>query len=140
MCTASRQAWAGLGSVLTPCRDALCTFSSCCEPRNLESTPSRGLLPGAALARCSEQGLGRQGWAHLQIHSNPAKSCSTHCFEICTVLWGVKDLLRVSLHLLTYMKTKDRGFDVFVKEYAVIVQQHLHTDPGYRQAGFQRAQ
>lgn len=47
-----------------------------------------------------------RGWAHLQIHSNPAKSCSTHCFEICTVLQGVKDLLRVSLHLLTY-RTED---------------------------------
>lgn len=63
-----------------------------------------------------------RGWTHLQIHSNPAKSCSTHCFEICTVLQGVKDLLRVSLHLTDI---QDRGFDVLVKEYAVIVQQHL---------------
>lgn len=94
------------------------------------------------------------GQAHLQIHSNPAKSCSAHCFETCTVLQGLEDLLRVSLHLLTYMKAQDRGLDVLVKECTVIVQQHLkcpaldlhlrwkaftaHTDLGYRQAGFQR--
>lgn len=81
--------------------------------------------PLATARSCSHAAESRawagRGWAHLQIHSNPAKSCC----EMCPVLQGVKDLLRVSWHLLTYRKAQDRGFDVAAKEHAVIVQQHL---------------
>lgn len=67
--------------------------------------------------------MGRQGLGSPANTQQPSKILLYTLLEICPVLQGVKDLLRVSLHLLTYMKAQDRGFDV--KECAAIVQQHL---------------